>query len=92
MALVPHTGHSIREVRLTTQVRPSTCVNVQTKVQANLHHVADDSSLRQAIDVETKRNAGLSRSATKPDAETSHTPTTQDNSGAFLQLLYLYSR
>jgi hypothetical protein len=32
---------------------------------------------------ETKRNAGLSRSATKPDAETSHAPTTQDNSGAF---------
>jgi hypothetical protein len=46
-------------------------------------NVADDSSLRQAIDVETKRNAGLSRSSTKPDAETSHTPTTQDNSGAF---------
>jgi hypothetical protein len=32
---------------------------------------------------ETKRNAGLSRSATKPDVETSHAPTTQDNSGAF---------
>jgi hypothetical protein len=45
--------------------------------------VADDSSLRQAIDVETKRNAGSSRSATKPDAETSHAPTTQDKSGAF---------
>jgi hypothetical protein len=43
--------------------------------------VADDSSLRQAIDVETKRNAGLSRSVTKPDAETSHAPTLQDNSG-----------
>jgi hypothetical protein len=47
------------------------------------HSVADDSSLRQAIDVETKRKAGLSRSSTKPDAETSHVPTTQDNSGAF---------
>jgi hypothetical protein len=44
-------------------------------------NVADDSSLRQAIDVETKRNAGLSRSVTKPDAETSHAPTLQDNSG-----------
>jgi hypothetical protein len=27
----------------------------------NVHIVADDSSLRQAIDVETKRNAGSSR-------------------------------
>jgi hypothetical protein len=40
-------------------------------------NVADDSSLRQAINVETKRNAGSSRSSTKPDAETSHAPTTQ---------------
>jgi hypothetical protein len=47
------------------------------------YDVADDSSLRQAIGVETKRNAGSSRSATKPDAETSHAPTTQDNSGVF---------
>jgi hypothetical protein len=43
--------------------------------------VADDSSLRQAIDVETKRKAGLSRSSTKPDTETSHAPTLQDNNG-----------
>jgi hypothetical protein len=43
--------------------------------------VADDSSLRQAIIVETKRKAGSSRSSTKPDAETSHAPTTQDNCG-----------
>jgi hypothetical protein len=46
-------------------------------------NVADDSSLRQAKDVETKRNAGSSRSVPKPDAETSHAPTTQDNSGTF---------
>jgi hypothetical protein len=45
--------------------------------------VADDSSLRQAKDVETKRNAGLSRSVPKPDTETSHAPTTQDSSGTF---------
>jgi hypothetical protein len=43
--------------------------------------VADNSSLRQAIDVETKRKAGSSRSSTKPDAETSHAPTLQDNNG-----------
>jgi hypothetical protein len=41
--------------------------------------VADDSSLCQAIDVETKRKAGLSRSSPKPDTETSHAPTLQDN-------------
>jgi hypothetical protein len=41
--------------------------------------VADDSLLRQAIKLKLKGNAGLSRSATKPDAETSHAPTLQDN-------------
>jgi hypothetical protein len=43
--------------------------------------VADDSSLRQAIMLKLKGNAGLSRSSTKPDAETSHAPTLQDNIG-----------
>jgi hypothetical protein len=52
--------------------------------------VADNSSLRQAIDVETKRNAGSSRSTTKPDTETSHAPTTQDNSGAFSAVIPLF--
>jgi hypothetical protein len=52
--------------------------------------VADDSSLRQAIDVETKRNAGSSRSATKPDTETSHAPTTQDSSGTFSAVIPLF--
>jgi hypothetical protein len=41
--------------------------------------VADDSLLRQAKILELKGKAGLSRSNTKPDAETSHAPTTQDN-------------
>jgi hypothetical protein len=43
--------------------------------------VADDSSLRQAIMLKLKGKAGSSRSATKPDAETSHVPTLQDNIG-----------
>jgi hypothetical protein len=43
--------------------------------------VADDSSLRQAIMLKLKGNAGLSRSSTKPDTETSHVPTLQDNIG-----------
>jgi hypothetical protein len=54
-----------------------------TALREALATVADDSSLRQAKDVETKRNAGSSRSVPKPDAETSHAPTTQDNSGTF---------
>jgi hypothetical protein len=48
--------------------------NVKIKV------VADDSSLHQAIKLKLKGKAGSSRSATKPDAETSHMPTLQDNS------------
>jgi hypothetical protein len=44
-------------------------------------NVADDSSLRQAIMLKLKGKAGSSRSATKPDAETSHAPTLQDNIG-----------
>jgi hypothetical protein len=43
--------------------------------------VADDSLLRQAIMLKLKGNAGSSRSSTKPDAETSHAPTLQDNIG-----------
>jgi hypothetical protein len=37
-------------------------------------HVVDDSSLHQARRIETKRKAGLSRSVSKPDMETSHVP------------------
>jgi hypothetical protein len=51
--------------------------------------VADDSSLRQAIKLKLKGRAGSSRSTTKPDAETSHAPTTQDNSGAFSAVIPL---
>jgi hypothetical protein len=43
--------------------------------------VADDSSLHQAIKLKLKGRAGLSRSSTKLDVETSHAPTTQDNCG-----------
>jgi hypothetical protein len=43
--------------------------------------VVDDSLLRQARKNELKEIAGLSRSVTKPDVETSHAPTSQDNSG-----------
>jgi hypothetical protein len=43
--------------------------------------VADDSLLHQAIKLKSKGKVGLSRSATKPDVETSHAPTLQDNSG-----------
>jgi hypothetical protein len=55
-----------------------------------LSTVADDSSLRQAKILELKGKAGLSRSNTKPDTETSHTPTTQDNSGAFQAIIPLF--
>jgi hypothetical protein len=37
-----------------------------------------------------KGKVGLSRSTTKPDMETSHVPTTQDNSGAFLAIIPLF--
>jgi hypothetical protein len=41
--------------------------------------VADNSSLHQARKLELKGKVGSSRSISKPDVETSHAPTTQDN-------------
>jgi hypothetical protein len=52
--------------------------------------VADDSSLHQAIKLKLKGNVGLSRSSTKPDVETSHTPTLQDNIGVPQAIIPLF--
>jgi hypothetical protein len=55
--------------------------DAQNQILVNVITVADNSSLRQAKELELKGKASLSRSNTKPDAETSHAPTTQDNCG-----------
>jgi hypothetical protein len=52
--------------------------------------VVDDSSLRQAIMLKLKGKAGLSRSSTKPDTETSHVPTLQDNIGVAQAIIPLF--
>jgi hypothetical protein len=57
---------------------------------ATIRLVADDSSLRQAIRLKLKGKAGLSRSSTKPDAETSHAPSLQDNIGVPQAIIPLF--
>jgi hypothetical protein len=58
--------------------------------QMEKDHVADDSLLHQARKLTLKGKVGLSRSKSKPDAETSHAPTTQDNSGVFSAVIPLF--
>jgi hypothetical protein len=67
---------------MTTYIISCSCAIHPVSIDG-LFCVADDSLLRQAKILELKGNVGLSRSNTKPDAETSHAPTAQDNSGVF---------